>query len=116
MHCGGEGTIITSKNWLVQIKGDIHDKESDYELSVVREDNRHGQISYGWGGPKKIILFGTGASNRISPRTPEDVAFALSVAEKLRLALNEDAPQPATPSPSPPKPIYENEKHQDQAV
>jgi hypothetical protein len=31
-----------------------------YEISVLREEFKHGQISYGWNGPEKIIISSSG--------------------------------------------------------
>lgn len=37
---------------------DYHiDDFNEIEISVVRESDKHGQKSYGWGGNSKIILF-----------------------------------------------------------
>ena len=49
-----------SNNWFVQVKkGDWSDSEEsfeDVEVSVVHSTDTHGQRSYGWPSPTKIIL------------------------------------------------------------
>jgi hypothetical protein len=39
--------------WIVHVKGDA---KRNGEISVVREDFKHGQRSYGWDGPAKFIV------------------------------------------------------------
>lgn len=50
--------INAKHQWLIQELGAIGDEESGVELSVVLRSNTHGQQSYGWDGPTKIILGG----------------------------------------------------------
>ena len=81
------GIVITQ--WEVQIKGDIWDRKSGYEVSVLKCDNRHGHESWGWGGPDKIIMFSNGVGgNELNPRTDDAIHFALDAAQKLCDALN----------------------------
>lgn len=40
--------------WLVQVKGDPNG--TSWEISVVREDNMHGQSSWGWFGDRKLLV------------------------------------------------------------
>ena len=48
----------------------------DFEVSVIREDNKHGQDSWGWGDDTKIIL------------DVETKEFAIKAATLLCAALN----------------------------
>ncbi len=76
-----------NNKWKVQLRGGFDEEDdegSGYELSVIKKDNKHGQLSWGWGGEDKIILFGTG----IGENQAEDSEFALLVANKLCDALN----------------------------
>ena len=78
--------------WQVQLHGslDIYQNYQDsYELSVIRSDNKHGKLSWGWGGVNKIILFSSGVGgNAIFPLDQDNVLFALDVADKLCDILN----------------------------
>lgn len=40
--------------WIVDIKGGPN--ESPFEISVVRESNKHGRESFGWFGPDKHLI------------------------------------------------------------
>ena len=81
--CRAQGT------WLVQIKGELSPSEP-YEISVVRKDNEHGRLSWGWGGLDKIILFGAAlGKNHLGSMTQENIDFALWVASHLCAILNE---------------------------
>lgn len=40
--------------WRVQVFGERCGK--DWEISVVRVDNEHGQRSWGWIGPEKLLV------------------------------------------------------------
>lgn len=40
--------------WIVNTKGGIG--KGGFEISVLRENNRHGQASYGWFGEDKILI------------------------------------------------------------
>lgn len=46
--------------WIVHIHGDKPEDEDDedgcFEISAIRSDNEHGQLSWGWGDETKIIL------------------------------------------------------------
>lgn len=76
-------------NWVVNLKGSLEDTTRCYELSVLRDDNRLGLESWGYGGSYKIILFGGRAGqNVLSPRTPESISVAMYAANSLRDAMN----------------------------
>ena len=49
----------------------------EFEVSVIRKDNEHGHVSWGWPGDNKIII-GVGS-----------LKFALKAAHQLCSALNE---------------------------
>lgn len=40
--------------WIPQVKGDPNGRS--WEISVVREDNRHGRISWGWFDAGKLLV------------------------------------------------------------
>ena len=40
--------------WKPQVKGDVNGKQ--WEISVVRSDNEHGQKSWGWFDDRKILI------------------------------------------------------------
>ena len=40
--------------WIVNIKG--KPESTSFEISVVRDDNEHGKLSYGWIGDDKILI------------------------------------------------------------
>jgi len=64
---------------------DIEDFQ-DIEISVVRENDKHGQESYGWGGDDKIILF----NDPGHAVTQEDMDWYQKVAEAVCKALNHE--------------------------
>lgn len=43
--------------WIVDIKGRA---KATFEISVLREDFTHGQLSYGWFGPNKLLVSSSG--------------------------------------------------------
>ncbi len=65
---------------------DIHEY-SEIEISVVREDNKRGQESYGWGDDDKIILFDGSDHEEV---TREDMDWYQKVAETICKALNHE--------------------------
>ena len=65
------------------------DEMDDFELSVIRKDNKFGHDSWGWGGLDKIILFGTGIGENSPPKLNiTTVKFMQNAADKLCEALN----------------------------
>lgn len=77
-----------SKIWEVQLKGSF---DNDYELSVIKSDNKFGKSSWGWGNENKIIIFSSGlGGNKLSKTTPEIKDFAISTANKLCDLLNSE--------------------------
>lgn len=70
--------------WEIQLKGSW---ARGYELSVIRANNEHGHLSYGWGGLDKIILFSDGTGgNHNGNRDPE---FCMRCAKILCDGLNQ---------------------------
>lgn len=56
---------------------------NEVEISVVREDNKHGIESYGWGGLDKIILF-----DDSDYYDKKEIEWCKQVAEAICEALN----------------------------
>lgn len=59
------------------------DDFNEVEISVVREDNKHGIASYGWPDQDKIILFDNGDYSK------KDIEWCEQVARTVCDALNE---------------------------
>lgn len=74
-------------NWKVQVFGDIDSEEDreegEIEISVIRESNKHGQDSWGWGDEDKIIL------PEMNPGTKEQYVLLFSMATLMARAFNE---------------------------
>lgn len=49
-------------SWVVQVKGEKC--SGSWEISVVRSDNRHGQLSWGWFDDTKLLVSHNGANCR----------------------------------------------------
>ena len=62
------------------------DYDISIEVSVIREDNKHGLESWGWGGREKIILFGPGEIECVA-----DIDWMEKVAKTIADALNKEA-------------------------
>jgi len=79
--------------WVTQLKGEYC---GQYELSVVRDDNGLGKRSWGRGGMKKIILFGSDmAENNLDVSedgvvTSKAIEFALKLANGICHMLNKE--------------------------
>ena len=52
--------------WIVDIKG--APEQSPFEISVLRDDNKHGKESYGWFKENKILISNSGGPCRNSLR------------------------------------------------
>lgn len=63
--------------------------ESEYEYSVIRESNKFGKESAGWGDEDKIILFSSDGENDLNPGTCAQIRFARKATKLLADALNE---------------------------
>jgi hypothetical protein len=57
-------------------------KDSEFEISVIRKENRIGHESWGWSGNDKLTL-------PFDINTKEDYEWALKVADTIAEALNE---------------------------
>jgi hypothetical protein len=76
------------KSWNVQVFGN----HTGGEISVIRSDNDHGKLSYGWFGDNKILIGGTrhgfGALNeRVWQKllqVASEIATELNEAEGMR--------------------------------
>lgn len=55
--------------WVVSCKGSIERKS--YELSIVREDNQHGLISWGWLDTTSKLLISHEGGHGVWPMRPE---------------------------------------------
>jgi hypothetical protein len=66
------------------------DKNGDtqFELSVIKKDNKHGHDSWGWGNLDKIILFTSDGTNLLGYPCEEEVVYMKYVASLLCKALN----------------------------
>lgn len=58
-----EGVEVRN-NWIVNIKGNA--LKSPFEISVVREDNAHGIMSYGWFDKSKLLISSSGGPCKLS--------------------------------------------------
>ena len=73
--------------WIVDVKGEAN--SSPFEISVLREDNAHGQRSYGWFGPDKLLISHNGGPCR-DPVTPLVWQLLLGVATEVAYELNKE--------------------------
>lgn len=66
------------------------DDPNEYEISVIRKDNKQGHESMGWGGRNKIILFDGyfGNTYGLNILNKSDKKFMLDVANKLCEVMN----------------------------
>lgn len=73
--------------WRVQVKGEC---TGSWEISVVREDNSHGMLSWGWFDDKKILISHNGGPCRWP--IPKYVFDAnIMIANEICNALNSGA-------------------------
>ena len=87
MHLRWPMLLGNIMSWLVQVKGYI-DREEDrengeIEVSVIRQDNKHGRDSYGWADENKIIL------PEMNPGTRQQYMLLVNMATIISRALNE---------------------------
>lgn len=88
-----------SNRWVTDFKVELPDEPEggwdadfvDFEISVVRENNKHGRTSYGWADEDKIIVF---SSNNVQVDDEEgkgkaQIEWMKGVANVIRDALNE---------------------------
>ena len=70
--------------WEVQV---FTSKRGDYEISVIKKDNKHGHDSWGWGGGDKIVLFDNSYVNTHGLDI-SDKEFMINVANALCIVMN----------------------------
>lgn len=71
--------------WVVEVKGD---HKTGWEISVVRKDNAHGALSWGWFDERKILISHNGGPCRWP--IPKCVFDAnVEIAEQICAALND---------------------------
>ena len=70
---------MDSTEWMVQ------NKNSGDEISIVRKNNPHGRLSYGWFGPDKIFV---SARHHGDSAPPELIAKILILAQEYCDELN----------------------------
>ena len=69
--------------WLVDIK-DHRETAGAWEISVIREDNKHGFRSYGWFSDEKILISKGGGS--YSPWSISQFVFDSQIVIAVQLA------------------------------
>jgi len=81
--------------WRVQIKGDKC--SSSWEISVVREDYEHGQLSWGWFDHRKLLISHNGGPCSW-PIIEEVWSIQIGCAQVICDRLNSGALSAPTPS------------------
>lgn len=87
-----------SNKWITEFKIELPDEPVgdwdadfvDFEISVVRESNKHGRTSYGWADEDKIIVF---SSNNVQVddekgKATAQIKWMKNVAEIIKDSLN----------------------------
>ena len=72
--------------WITQVFGDVNG--SHWEVSVVREDNEHGQKSWGWFDDRKLLVSHNGGPCDW-PMAPGVGPIMVEIANRLRDYLND---------------------------
>lgn len=72
--------------WVPNIKG--YEGSNSFEISVLRDDNNHGKISYGWMGEDKLYINGSGGPCR-DKLGPGLWPFMVELAHRYADHLNE---------------------------
>ena len=67
--------------WIVDIKGGANSE--GFEISVVRQSNKHGIRSYGWFGPDKVMIASDSRESLIPIVWDRMIVLANEVAEDL---------------------------------
>jgi len=78
---------MNKAKWVVNVKGNWGNKS--FEISVVRDDNEHGKLSYGWFDQHKLLITHSGGScdwPLIKTVWDKQIALANSVADELNAA------------------------------
>lgn len=78
---------IVGDIWEVQI---FISERNDFEISVIKKDNKLGHESWGWSGKDKIILFDSQGINNSGLDISEeyDRYFMIDIANKLCEVMN----------------------------
>lgn len=84
-------------HWIVHTKGAAN--QPAFEISVLRENNRHGIASYGWFGSDKLLISHNGGPCHW-PVTQQVWNELLGVAERVAASLNAANGVTGTPAPS----------------
>lgn len=71
--------------WIAQIKGDVNG--DSWEISVVRDDNKHGQLSWGWFDDRKLLVSHNGGPCNW-PLAPGLGPIMVEIAQRLADYLN----------------------------
>lgn len=77
----------TSPRWIAAMHGDVN--TSSWEVFVVRENNHHGQISWGWFDEDKLLVSHNGGPCRW-PLAPGIGEAVIKLAEELADKLNKE--------------------------
>ncbi len=74
--------------WVVDVKGCA---KHGGEISVLRDDNKHGKLSYGWDGPDKLIIHHSDEPNgKIHRKYMESIwTNIVETADTIANALNQ---------------------------
>lgn len=75
-------------DWIVQLKGDLSDTSTNYELSIVHKDNELGQDSWYWHGTHKLAVCSVRRGLTINPNNEEAREHMLKVAQAMCDGLN----------------------------
>lgn len=72
--------------WIVDVKGGPG--SSSFEVSVIREDYKFGQFSYGWFGPHKLLVTHNGVCSW--PLIDRIWTKAVQLAHEIAVELNKE--------------------------
>lgn len=92
--------------WVAQVKGNPYG--NSWEISVVRSDNEHGQLSWGWFDENKLLISHNGGPCRW-PLAPGLAPLIVEVAHRYAEMLNDGKINPKiTNNPLPQSEIQED--------
>lgn len=75
---------MSKQNWIPHYKGDPQD---GFEICVIRQDNKHGLMSYGWFDENKIMISSSGGP--CNDKVPTFVwSRLMNLAEEIAMELN----------------------------
>lgn len=78
---------MSEAKWIVQLFGDIY--STAWELSVVKEDNKHGRKSWGWFDESKLLISHNGGPCKWPLAKGLGSKF-IAIAEELAEELNKE--------------------------